>query len=285
MYLVTILKQTCTERKLHGKLRYAEHPSRGRTHTPRVACKYTRKAPHRRYNERSGLTAEALRTLRAVIKYKIGSAVAYLTYAHTAYRSGYNVIGRRILAFHKQLPHGAPGDGKEPRAPVVVAIRACRIIVKAPVVRVQKHVGAELVVVPFEALLEIFFYRVERYVSEIAVLYVAVKGPQPDIEAKRLAGGTPEVSASVVSYIGRVGRHLRHHRQLYWHLPPYRHRRHNTQNAKGHTAQPSSHNPHKLCNVIKTLAGADVFLLRNLCHACFLQTTFYMAENLLIRRT
>ena len=34
----------------------------------------------------------------------------------------------------------------------------------------QKHVGAELVVVPFEALLEIFFYRVERYVSEIAVL-------------------------------------------------------------------------------------------------------------------
>ena len=48
----------------------------------------------------------------------------------------------------------------------------------------------------------------------VAVLHVAVEGPEADVEAEHLAGGAPEVAPGAEGHVGRVGAHLPHRADL-----------------------------------------------------------------------
>ena len=69
----------------------------------------------------------------------------------------------------------------------------------------QECVGAEHVVVPYESVLEVLFYGIERYVGEIAFLHISVESPESDVEAECLGSRPPEMFLAVVCDIESGG--------------------------------------------------------------------------------
>ena len=56
-----------------------------------------------------------------------------------------------------------------------------------------KHIGMQMVVIPFKAMLEILFNGVPRDISIMAVKNVSIKSPQTDVETYSFRSSSPKV--------------------------------------------------------------------------------------------
>ncbi len=69
-----------------------------------------------------------------------------------------------------------------------------------------EHVGAEVVVIPFEAVPEILFYAVPGYVCEVSFLDIPVESPESYVESDCFCRSAPERFMSKTRCVGTVGR-------------------------------------------------------------------------------
>ena len=150
-----------TYRHGHVYWRKTESPPRRCPPLPCPPGDYACEAAHGGYDKCRQFAAEAFAPGRAVVEHEVGGAVKHFPYCRTSHRCGYDVVGRRVFTFHKHFPHCTAADGKQFGLPEVEAVGASGIVKQRPVVRVRKHVGAEVVVVPLKPMLEVLLYGVE----------------------------------------------------------------------------------------------------------------------------
>ncbi len=90
--------------------------------TPHVACDKACDTAHRVYYKCCKFASEAFFACGPVVEYQVGCPVKDLTDGRASDRGRYDVVGRRVFAFHKHFPHGASSYGKQFGCPEIVAV-------------------------------------------------------------------------------------------------------------------------------------------------------------------
>ena len=82
--------------------------------------------------------------------------------------------------------------------PKAVSVGSGGIEIKIPMVRVKEHVGIEVVVVPYESVLEVFPNGMPIDVSEIFLHHKAVERPDNGIHAQHGGDTLPQSLLAII---------------------------------------------------------------------------------------
>lgn len=134
---------------------------------------------------------ESLESSLAVIKYQVADAMGHLTDADTTEGRCHEVVDSWRLYLAGRLPHQTATEGIRNRLPEVHAIAASRIEVQSSMIGMSKQIGGELVVVPYEAILDVVADGVHRNLGEILIHDKLVEALHAHIDHEGFKGCLP----------------------------------------------------------------------------------------------
>ena len=154
--IVVIQRQVApAETEFHAHGGYPETASRSGTVTPRTSGDDAGESAHRVDEEGRNLACGALATGGAVVEQEVGCAVKHLAHGGPSDGGGDDIVGGGVFTLHAHLPHRASANGKKFRLPEIETIASSSIEKYRAVIRVCKHIGTQMVVIPFKPMTEI----------------------------------------------------------------------------------------------------------------------------------